>query len=456
MNEELSADYVIVGSGAIGMAFADVLIEESDATLIITDIYATPGGYWNVAYPFVQLHQPAAYYGVSSKALGAGIIEQGGLNAGLEELSIGAEVSTYFYLVVRHQFLPTGRVKYFPVCDYLGRGKIMSKVNGKEYQAEAKIRTVDATLLNTSVPSTHSPNFDVVEGVRFIPLNDLPNLTKAQDNYMVIGDSKTGIDACLWLLEQKVDSDIITWVVSREARVLNRKNTQMSGRFLFDRIDTQASMYANISASASPKDIFERLERCGCFIRIHKEVTPEIFHAATVSELEVEQRRHKKNVVRMGHAKAIANTIHVDRSARALVDEGGKPVFQGDMISPKMIRPYQPVFCAALIAYIELNFHKEEEKNRLCGLVLLPNAATDFIFFTAAVLVKQYHWLQEKKLKAWMLANRLDGASTLVASIGSEENEELDVVSRVKASIPLAAGKVLEFQKGLTLSREWV
>ena len=33
----LTADYLIIGSGAMGMAFADVLVEESEATLIIVD-----------------------------------------------------------------------------------------------------------------------------------------------------------------------------------------------------------------------------------------------------------------------------------------------------------------------------------------------------------------------------------------------------------------------------------
>ena len=68
----LSADYLIVGSGAMGMAFADILVEESDATLIIVDKNSAPGGHWNFAYRFVQLHQPAAFYGVSSRELSNG------------------------------------------------------------------------------------------------------------------------------------------------------------------------------------------------------------------------------------------------------------------------------------------------------------------------------------------------------------------------------------------------
>jgi len=55
MTQTLSADYLIIGSGAMGMAFADTLLTESDATIIMVDRFAKPGGHWNVAYPFVRL-----------------------------------------------------------------------------------------------------------------------------------------------------------------------------------------------------------------------------------------------------------------------------------------------------------------------------------------------------------------------------------------------------------------
>jgi len=66
----LETDYLIVGAGASGMAFADIILAETDHTMIIVDRFQKPGGHWNLAYPFVKLHQPSAYYGVSSTALG--------------------------------------------------------------------------------------------------------------------------------------------------------------------------------------------------------------------------------------------------------------------------------------------------------------------------------------------------------------------------------------------------
>jgi len=60
-------DYLVVGAGAAGLAFADTLIAESDAEVVIVDRRAAPGGHWNDAYPFVRLHQPSLYYGVNSR-----------------------------------------------------------------------------------------------------------------------------------------------------------------------------------------------------------------------------------------------------------------------------------------------------------------------------------------------------------------------------------------------------
>ena len=36
-DEMLETDYLIVGSGATGMAFADIILSETDATMIIVD-----------------------------------------------------------------------------------------------------------------------------------------------------------------------------------------------------------------------------------------------------------------------------------------------------------------------------------------------------------------------------------------------------------------------------------
>jgi cation diffusion facilitator CzcD-associated flavoprotein CzcO len=64
--DRFETDYLITGAGASGLAFADTLLEETDAHITLVDRRDKAGGHWNDAYPFVRLHQPSSYYGVSS------------------------------------------------------------------------------------------------------------------------------------------------------------------------------------------------------------------------------------------------------------------------------------------------------------------------------------------------------------------------------------------------------
>jgi cation diffusion facilitator CzcD-associated flavoprotein CzcO len=45
----IETDYLIVGAGAAGMAFADALIADSDADVVLVDRRHRPGGHWNDA-----------------------------------------------------------------------------------------------------------------------------------------------------------------------------------------------------------------------------------------------------------------------------------------------------------------------------------------------------------------------------------------------------------------------
>jgi len=117
----IEADYLIIGAGTVGMAFADTLLNETKSTVAIVDRQHGPGGHWNDAYPFVRLHQPSSYYGVNSRELGSGRIDSHGMNRGFYELATGAEVVSYFQAVMRERFLPSGRVQYFPYVQLRSR-----------------------------------------------------------------------------------------------------------------------------------------------------------------------------------------------------------------------------------------------------------------------------------------------------------------------------------------------
>ena len=151
----IEVDYLIVGAGAAGMAFADSLVTETKSTIAILDRQHRPGGHWTNAYPFVRLHQPSAFYGVNSRPLGTGAKDEFGLNKGFYELASGSEVVSYFDLVMRQQFLPSGRVQYFPMSELTDDGVITSLVSGGQRAVKAR-KIVDATYSCTAIPAART------------------------------------------------------------------------------------------------------------------------------------------------------------------------------------------------------------------------------------------------------------------------------------------------------------
>jgi hypothetical protein len=460
----LQADYLIVGSGAVGMAFADTILTETDANIIIVDRHQKPGGHWNVAYPFVTLHQPSAFYGVNSVELSKGRLDEVGLNKGLSDLASGAEVCAYFDDVMRHQFLPTGRVQYFPMCDYLGDGVFRSLLTGKSHHVQVNKKTVDATYLKTTVPSTHTPNFSIAPEVNFIPLNNLPRVQSPPRGYVVVGGGKTGIDACLWLLENGVDADSIQWIMPRDAWLLDRRNTQSNEAFFVNTIGAVASQFEAIAQAESITDLFDRLEQAGVLLRIDRSVRPSMFHGATVSQAELEVLRRIKNVVRLGRVQRIERDqivlergsiptstahLHVDCSASAISNLAIKPVFAGNVITPQTVRSYQPVFSAAFIAHIEAKYEGDETKNKICSVVPLPNHDTDWIRMMAAMMMNQHTWSQDPSIGKWLVEHRLDAASKLIRNVAEDDVEKRTILLRMRESAPLAMRKLQKFMAEL-------
>ena len=120
---------------------------ETQATVVLVDRHHQPGGHWNDAYPYVRLHQPSSFYGVNSRKLGSDSIDATGWNQGLYELATNSEVCAYFDQVMNQQFLPSGRVQYFPMCEYQGDRRFTSLVSGADYAVVAD-KLVDSTYMN--------------------------------------------------------------------------------------------------------------------------------------------------------------------------------------------------------------------------------------------------------------------------------------------------------------------
>lgn len=302
----IETDYLVIGAGAMGMAFTDTLITESGARVVMIDRACQPGGHWTTAYPFVRLHQPSAYYGVNSRALGNNTIDLVGWNQGLNELAPVGEICAYFDAVLQQQLLPTGRVDYFPMSEYLGDGRFRT-LAGTEYVVTVNRRIVDATYLRAVVPSMRPAPYSVAPGVDCVAPNELPKLG-TRDRYVVVGAGKTGMDVCLWLLRNDVCPDKLTWIMPRDSWLIDRATLQPGPTFVRQFRESYGATLEAIGAATSTDDLFDRLETAGTLLRIDPSVRPSMYRCATVSHLELEQLRRIRDIVRMGHVQRIEPT----------------------------------------------------------------------------------------------------------------------------------------------------
>lgn len=440
---KIEADYVIVGAGAVAMAFADTLLTDTDASIIMIDRRDSPGGHWNDCYPFVRLHGPSINYGVNSQPLGTGKIDQVGLNAGLHELAGGHEICAYFDHVMRQRFLTSARVTYLPLSNYSANGIVTSLVNGESTLVRARKKTVDVTLADTRVPSTHPPSFYVSPNMRCIPPNELVRLTEPCAGFVIIGAGKTSIDTVIWLLEQGIDPKTITWIRPRDQWLINRKSVQVGYDFFAGTFGSFASELELACHATSIGHLFEHLEAAGTLVRIDPLVEPTMYRCAIVSEAELEQLRRVTNVVRMGHVQSILadkivldlgelptspRHIHIHCSADGIPPVPKQPVFQADQIKVQYVRTCQPTFSGAFIAHVEATLSNDDEKNALCQPVPLPNVPLDWLRMILITAKNRTAWHGRPELSKWLLGARLDGYTAMFAQAEQDGMSENKVI----------------------------
>jgi len=429
-------DYLIKGAGAMGMAFADIIYNESDLKFAIVDDRPSPGGHWNDSYPFVRLHQPSSFYGVNSTKLGQDKIDLSGKNAGLYELATKQEICSYYEEIMQKDFLPSGRVQYFPNCIVTDGGNVQSKENGKEISLKST-KFVDSTFMNVQIPFKNKPSFPIEDSVTCEPVNSLVDLVNEESQFVIIGGGKTGMDAVIWLLENNKEANDIHWIIPRDSWILNREFIQ-PGKFLEQSQIKFAEQMIAIAESTDKNDAFERLEDIKFLFRINPNINPTMYRCATITEIELKLLQKIENVVRDGHVKEITkngiemesglhkfpqNTIYIDCTSDGLAKREVQPIFNGEMITLQTVRFCQQVFSAAFIAHVELMNKSEEEKNSICTVVPHPDSADDFFRVNLAAAINSFNWSQDEDITSWLNSSRLDGLSKLS---GKNEIETVD------------------------------
>ncbi len=395
------------------MAFADAVTGHADVRVALVDRRHGPGGHWLDAYPFVRLHQASSFYGVGSTLLGSGSIQSEGPEAGLHQRAGAAEICAYYERVLNEQLVPSGRVEFHPSCEYLGDGSFVSRLSGERYEAGPDCRIVDARYLAPEIPATTAPPFGVADGVRSLPVNDLPELQTAPREFVIVGSGKTATDACVWLLANGVDPDSICWVRPREPWMLNRAVVQPDPAVF---IGMAADIMEAACEAASPDDLFMRMEAAGVMLRIDRSQTPTMAKTPTLAQWELDLLRSIERVVRLGHIRRVepgrieltGGDTRIDRdavivhcAAAGLQYPRLIPIWGERSITIQPVRAGFPCLAAALIGYVEATREDDEEKNRICPPSPLSDTPADWALMQALGGRASLAYTAEPDIKEW-------------------------------------------------------
>ncbi|MFT3926986.1 MAG: NAD(P)-binding protein [Myxococcales bacterium] len=456
----LETDYLIVGSGAMGMAFADTLVAESDARVVIVDRHAAPGGHWNDAYSFVRLHTPSAFYGVNSRPLGENRRLTSGVNAGFYEVASAQEIRRYYADVMEETLLRSGRVRYFPGCSYRGdferEHRFASDASGEIFRVQVRKKVVDATYTDTALPSTHEPNFRVADGVCCVPINALPELARDQERFVVIGAGKTGIDACLWLLEQGVAPERIRWVKPREAWLQDRAHFQ-PGELSLGLLASFAAAAEAAADAHSQADLFARLSAAGVLLRVDQEVEPTMYRCASVSQPELTQLRSIRDVVRLGRVRSLEHDrielergsvtarggeLYVHCAAGGISRRPARPVFSAERITLQSIRWCYPVFSAAIIAHLEATRSDLTQQNALSTPIPYPETDRDWLRVFLGHTLADATARADPELRAWTMRCRLNPSVQVAAHSHGDDPAWSQASKKLREHLPRALERV--------------
>jgi hypothetical protein len=428
---DLETDYLVVGAGVSGMGFVDGCGPRSDADFIIVDTRHRPGGHWNDAYPFVQLHQPAAAFGADSLQFRDNRIDETGPNAGFYQLASAPQVVAY-YEEVLEAFRGRGNVRFLGATQYCGMDGedhvLRSTITGATRTVSVRRRLVDSTYAEPKIPSRHTPSFGVDTDARFVPPNALVELGEVPGGFTVLGAGKTAIDACSYLLSQGVDPNAIRWVRPRDVWLMRRAVTQPLKLLPNGFMKMQAAWVKAAAEAATPSEMAPRLEAEGALDRLDMSVEPTAFRGATVSDREIEALRQIDNVVRMGHVLHLSsggmkleqgelstpvNHVYVDCTAGALRDVPSRPVFEPGRITMQITTLGNIPFSSATIGVVEAFGETDEARNDMCQSIGsfgdADTIARGALTFLQTTPKRMFH----PEVGAWLASTRLNSARVL-------------------------------------------
>jgi hypothetical protein len=315
------------------------------------------------------------------------------------------------------------------MSDYFGPGPdghvVRSLLSGAETSIRARRKLVDATYVESEIPSKHVPTFDVDDGVRFVTPNTLVDLHESASRFTLLGAGKTSADTCLWLQQQGVAPDAIRWIKPREAWIFNRTFTQPRDLVGSSYMQLQANWIDAAAHAEDASDFAHRLEAAGVFMRTDPSVEPTMFRGSTMAPREFDLLREVEDVVRLGRVKQIGThrldltdgslpvepgEVFVDCTANGVRAVVPRPLFEPDRITLLYVTVGVIPWSASIVGYVEATRDDDAEKNRLCPPVIFTGWPGDLLTLARAGIMGTRARGAEPDIAAWSDAARLNPA----------------------------------------------
>jgi hypothetical protein len=283
---------------------------------------------------------------------------------------------------------------------------------------------VDATYVQSDIPSRHRPQFEIDPGVRFLPPNGLVDLDQPASAFTVIGGGKTGMDTCNWLLDSGVDPDRIRWIRTRDSWLFERTFMQPL-ELVAHYMQMQARWVEAAAEATDGADFGHRLEESGVFVRLDPSVEPDMHRGATISRLEVESLRTIERVVRKGRVRGLEphriafeageeparpDEVYVDCTAAGVRATKPRPVFEPGRLTLQYVTIGILPWSAATVGAVEALRDDDDVKNRLCQPVVYTGNTADLLALSYPGMSGLVARVAEPDLMAWDESCRLNPA----------------------------------------------
>jgi len=319
MSKKISCDYLVVGSGAVSIAYIDTLLTELPSVkIVLIDQKAAPGGHWNDAYGFVKLHAASMLYGVASRQL-----EGNWLKLIMTKFMLPwthratkLEILDYFQTIVDEK-VAAGQLEYYPSSQYdfssssskthkfSTSGDADKTGTDITYEVGVRIKFVNGVLGMNEVPSRAPLRFPVDEGVRVMTSDDIYNRhledksfgKNKQRHYIILGAGKTGMDAIIYLQRNMgVKESQISWVIPNDVWMLLRDKGQ----------GTPWSWARALLENDCDRDKAAlALEEQGKFVRLSKDFQPTKLKFPVIGSDELTYLRKVSKFIRLGRVTGI-------------------------------------------------------------------------------------------------------------------------------------------------------